>query len=180
MEDHVTGLVTPSMTVRPHLDQLPPSSIRHDHISYRGTAVADYLTVSRRWELQRVGLSTRLSVAVWLVFLTTLGVVGWLISVARAPTTCTGRLCRLATLGGHPTLTLVLAGISVGLFFAMALVTRGLTRAGSVELTLILVAAATGFVACMGAVLVVLLIALAILLAATAIFLVLITIGNRS
>jgi hypothetical protein len=180
MEHDVTGLAKPSTTVRPHLDQLPPASIRYNQIPYQGTAIADYLATSRRWDRQRVRLSSRVTAALWLWLLIIVGVIAWLISVARAPTSCTSGLCRLATLGGHPTVTLILAGTSVGLLIAMALVTRGLTRAGSVELTIILVAAVTGFVACMGAVLMALIIALAILLAATAIFLVLITIGTRS
>ncbi len=56
----------------------------------------------------------------------------------------------IVTLGGHPTLTLVLAGICVAALVAAMPLTRGLTRSGGPPLILVAIAVLAGVAAIAG------------------------------
>jgi len=164
----------------PHVERLPATTHQPAHRAPEATALRDYLGSTQALSRQPVQLSVQVTAALWLLVLLITGVSVWLVSEVRAPGACTTHACQLATLGGHPLTTLLLTATSLGLLLTMAVITRGLTRAGSVELTLVLAAGGLGFAACLGALLIVLLALLAGVLILGALFLVLATIGRQT
>jgi len=78
----------------------------------------------------------------------------------------------IITLGGRPTLALVLAGSCVGATIVVTPLTRGLTRAGGARLALLAVAVLTGVAAVAGVVAVVVVVALGLAVALGLLFVV--------
>ena len=95
--------------------------------------------------------------SLWAVATASGGVGAWQVAVLNGRTTCSGPLCTIATLGGHPQLLVTLAAFCVATLLGLALATEGLTRADGLLLCPITVAAVAGVVSLLGIVAVVVL-----------------------
>ena len=114
--------------------------------------LADFVRAQARpWGSAATDLSPRATAFLWTLSVLNLLYVGWLFAVGGGITPCAGLPCSVATLGGHPQLTLILAG-ACALTLAVAMpVTRGLTCANGPQLALVVGGAVCGFVAVSGA-----------------------------
>jgi hypothetical protein len=79
-------------------------------------ALGDLLVRAAPWSAQPVALQPLVTVFLWFLMSADLAVGAWLFSVLRAQRGCDERLCALATLSGHPGLTL---GLAVGSFVVL-------------------------------------------------------------
>jgi hypothetical protein len=109
----------------------------------------------------------------WLVAAASGVVGGWATAVLTERTSCRGVVCRIALLGNRPGLVAGLAAACVVVLLVLAVITRGLTRAGGPELALMVVAAGSGVVSVLGVLAVVALTLLVALLGAVALVLLL-------
>jgi hypothetical protein len=119
----------------------------------------------RGWGTVAARLSPVETCALWIVFALNTALGAWLLAVRAGTAACGGGVCTVITLGDHPTLALVLAGICVGATVVATPLTRGLTRASGARLGLIAVAGLTGVAAVAGVVAVVVAVALGLALA---------------
>ena len=103
--------------------------------------------------------------ALWAVATASGGVGAWQLMVLHGRAACSGALCTIATLGGHPQLLVTLAAFCVATLLGFAPCTRGLTRADPLLLGPITVAAVAGAASLLG---VVALVALTLIVAAGA------------
>jgi hypothetical protein len=135
-------------------------------------ALGELLLRATPWSAQPVGLQPLVTVFLWLLMATDLAVSGWLFSVLRGELGCGGSLCTLATLFGHPALTLGLAAGSCVVLLVTCAGTRAFTRGTAPVLILVTIAAAVALISVLGAVLavaLVVLIAVALLVLAGAV-----------
>ena len=108
--------------------------------------------------------------ALWVLFALNAAFGAWLLAVPDVESA--GLVGTVITLGGRPTLVLVLAGTCAGVIVVATPLTRGLTRAGGVQLALVAVAGLSGVLALAGVLAVVFAIALGLSLAFGLIFVV--------
>jgi hypothetical protein len=118
----------------------------------------------RGWGAVPARLSLGETCALWILFALNTALGAWLLAVRAGTAACGGPACSVITLGDHPTLALVLAGICVGSTVVATPLTRGLTRASGAPLVLLAVAGLAGVVAVAGLVAVVVAIALGLAL----------------
>jgi len=137
-----------------------PSPMIDEPVS--GPAPAD------RWSDPRVGTAPLIDLPIavttfaWFLSFCDLVVTLWLFGVHNGSLGCSGTTCELATLSGHPRLTLALAAGSLVCLLALACLTEGFSR-GSVGMLAVL--GVTGLVAAaavIGLVLVILVIVLVV------------------
>src|SRR5689334_21523898 len=140
---------------RPPLDRDDPPNVLDGFLDER---VRGWGTVSTRLSPVETG-------ALWILFALNAAFGAWLLAVRAGTAKCGGPVCTVITLGDHPPLALVLAGICVGATVVAAPLTRGLTRAGGARLGLVGVAGLSGVIAVAGVVAVVAAVALGLALA---------------
>ena len=137
--------VQPSL-FRPPIARLP----RPDQTAPDRDELRDLLLRSRAWERQAEPLPRSMTCALWV----TVAGAGGVGSLARHGAhwhgACSGVVCTIATLGDRPRLLLVLAAFCVTALLGLAPFTRGLTRAGGLQLALMVVAAVSGVVSLLG------------------------------
>jgi hypothetical protein len=136
-------------------------------------ALSDFVSSSRSWRQGRLGFARRTTVALWALVAIGAGSCLGLYLVLRHPEACTGLPCSVATFGGQPQLTLVLAAAGTGALLMTALFTRGLTRAGANGLWLVIPSACLTLASVSGILLVVLavvVVMLAVMLALILVF----------
>jgi hypothetical protein len=104
-------------------------------------ALSDFVYSSRSWRQGRLAFARRTTVSLWILVAIGAGSCVGLLMVLRNPAGCRGLPCSVATFGGQPQLTLVLAAAGTGALLTTALFTRGLTRAGATGLWLVIPAA---------------------------------------
>lgn len=138
----------------PVVDQLPQE------------ALSDLVYTRRPWNRDRV--ARRTTVVLWLLVAFGLASCVELITVVRS-TACAGLACSVATYGGHPMLTLVLAAAGTTLLLATAAFTRGFTRLSGNALWVTVSAAGLTFAAIAGVLTVLVASALIMLLAILAV-----------
>jgi hypothetical protein len=132
-------------TVQPSL-LLPPI----DHLGVpvaripSSGVLSEFVATTRSWDRHAVQLPLLATCAFWLTALLAGGVGGWLVAVLTDNAPCSGLVCTIATVGNHPRLLLGMAAFCVVTLLGLAVVTRGLTRAGGPELALMIVAAVSG------------------------------------
>jgi hypothetical protein len=107
-----------------HLDLLPPRQT----VSVTHEALSDFVYARPPRERRRVALGRRTTVALWLLLAT--GVFGCLelLTIIRSTSGCSGPACSVATFGGHPMVTLVLAAVGTSALLVAGAFTRGFTR----------------------------------------------------
>lgn len=125
---------------------LPPitRASSRDRTAPDGNALLDLVVRSRAWDRQAEGLPRAVTCAFWVTAVGAACVGTWLIAVLTGRTSCSGVVCTIATLGDHPRLVVVLAAFCVAALLGLAPFTRGLTRAGGLQLALMTVAAVAG------------------------------------
>jgi hypothetical protein len=126
----------------------------------------------RGWGTVPARLSLGETCALWILFALNAALGAWLLAVRSGTAVCGGPVCTVITLGDHPTLSLVLAGVCVGGTVVATPLTRGLTRAGGARLGLVAVAGLAGVSAVAGVVAVIVAIALGLGLAFGLVFVV--------
>jgi hypothetical protein len=126
----------------------------------------------RGWGTVPARLSLGETCALWILFALNAALGAWLLAVRSGTAVCGGPVCTVITLGDHPTLPLVLAGVCVGGTVVATPLTRGLTRAGGARLGLVAVAGLAGVSAVAGVVAVIVAIALGLGLAFGLVFVV--------
>jgi hypothetical protein len=154
MEPTIGGEIEPTLAVAhplPHVVSLPG----HDRLGHGPDALSGYISTSRSWNDAKVSLSGRTTVALWSLIAVSAVVGIGLLTLVRHSAACRGLACEAATLGGHPTLTLVLIASSTAVLLATAAFTRGLTRAGARQLWTVAVVAGVDAASVIGAVVVV-------------------------
>jgi hypothetical protein len=132
---------------RPSLDLPPISEIP----ILPPDALAEYALTTRPWDRDPITLPTSITRGLWIILVGTAAVAGWLVAVRAWYAPHSGLVYTVATLG-HPRLVLILAVIATVVLLGLAPFTRGLTRAGSPELAVMIVAGVAGVVAVLGAV----------------------------
>jgi hypothetical protein len=161
----------PITNTRPRSELLPcsPSEMapRAPHLP------ATTWAIPRRRADNPMPLPPQVTEALWVLLMALTCVTVWLVGEIRTTGHCTRHACRLASLGGHLSITLILAATSLTVLLALAFPTRAWRRTIRIERRLIAAAAAVGTVACVGALLVVLIFALAVALTGCALLLVL-------
>ncbi len=105
----------------------------------------------RPWGTAPVRLSVVESGALWTLFACNVALGAWLLAVQAGAAASSGLLSTVVTLGGHPTLTLILAGVCVAALIVAVPLTRGLTRSGGPPLILVAVGGLCGVTAVAGA-----------------------------
>jgi hypothetical protein len=99
---------------------------------------------------QVVQLPLGATCALWGVAAASGGVGAWQAAILNGGITCSGPLCRIAELGGHPQLLVTLAAFCVATLLGFAPCTRGLTQADPLLLGPITVATVAGAVSLLG------------------------------
>ncbi len=125
-------------------------------------ALGDLLERATPWSAVPVRVPPLVTVFLWLLMPVDLAVSAWLFAVLRGSLGCDGSLCTLATLHGHPVLTMGLAAGSLVVLLVTCAGTRAFTLSTAPVLLLISVAAVVAVASVLGAVLVVVLVALLI------------------
>jgi hypothetical protein len=125
-------------------------------------ALGDLLERATPWSAEPVRLAPLVTVFLWLLMPLDLAVSAWLFAVLRGRLGCDGPLCTLATLHGHPALTMGLAAGSSVVLLVTCAGTRAFTRGTAPVLVLTSIAAAVAVASVLGAVLVVVLVGLLI------------------
>ncbi len=139
----------------PHIEFLPPPATVAESQGYKPpVALSRFVASSRPWSEQPVALSRRTTVALWILTGTGAGVCAILIAVLRKPNMCRGLACSIATFGGRPWFTLVLAAAGTACLLTMAAFTHGLTRVGARDLCVVIPAAGLVLASVAGAVVV--------------------------
>jgi hypothetical protein len=152
----------------PPIAHLPtPVRIREPARPCAPDTLDGYLRTTRSWDRNLVEVSSSVTGALWAVVAGAGAVGGWLAAVRAGAAPCSGTVCRIATLG-HPGLLLVLAGGCVVVLLGLAPFTRGLTRAGSLELAAMTLAGVAGVMSALGVVAVAVLGLVAVFLAVAA------------
>jgi hypothetical protein len=148
----------------PPIDRLPADeAIPQSEFTDDGSpsALEGFLENVTRWDTVPIAVSSRVTVALWLLLTSDIAVAAWLFGVLHGSSECEAGLCAVATLGGHPATTFGLASISGFGLLAMSARTRGLSQGGRTDLIVVSAAALMASAAVIGAVLVVLFLALA-------------------
>jgi hypothetical protein len=138
----------------PALDRDDPPDVLEGFLDER---VRSWGTVPARLSIFETG-------ALWILFALNAALGAWLLALQAGTAACGGPVCTVITLGDHPTIALVFAGICLGVTVVATPLTRGLTRAGGAQLGLIAVAGLSGVIAVAGVVAVVAAVALGIAL----------------
>lgn len=150
----MTIVPSPSLA-RPPIDRLPA----HDPPN----ALDEFLHQRvRGWGSAPVRLPAVFTFGLWVLIAFDIGLGGWLLAVHSGTALCSGLVCTVVTLGGHPTFTLVLAGVAVGVLLAAMPLTRGYTEAGGPLLVVVTAAGLFGVCAVSGVVAVLVPVALSV------------------
>lgn len=161
--------------LRPHIAAARPRTEDHE----LPNALGGFVASARPWSSQTVVLSRRTTAALWVLVGAGAGVCAVLFGLL-SEAACSGVACSVATLGGHPRLTLALAAVgTVGLLVG-ALFTRGLTRVGARGLWLVVPAAVLTAASVVGAVVVLAAAVLIVIVGAIAVGIVCAVIADRS
>lgn len=131
--------VQPTLLLPP-IARLP----RSDATAPDRDTLRDLVARSRAWDRQAEGLPRSVTCAFWITAMAAAGVGTWLAAVLTGQASCSGVVCTIATLGDHPRLLVILAAFCVVALVGLAPFTRGLTRAGGLQLALMTVAAVAG------------------------------------
>ena len=134
-----------------------------------GHALGDLLRQHTSWAKVPASIPPVVTLVAWSLLICDVAVTAWLTGVQRGSLECTGRLCEVATLSGHPLLTLSLAAGSLGSLIILAWVTRAFMIGTAPVLAALGVSALVATAAVAGAVLLVL---LALLVTATVVLLI--------
>jgi hypothetical protein len=120
-------------------------------------ALDDLLRQHTPWTLVPVSIPPVVTVAAWSLLICDAAVTAWLAGVQGGSLGCTGRLCAVATLSGHPLLTLSLTAGSLVSLIILACLTRAFTLGTAPVLGALAVSSVVAAAAVAGAVLLVLL-----------------------
>jgi hypothetical protein len=136
------------------MDSLPPgkpaSLILPPIEAVPGVALEDFVTRRvRRWGGVPVEVPPSVTVAFFVVLVTSLGMTGWSGAVLAGSAPCTGLPCDVVAWGG-PALHLVLAAAAALALAIVAVLSRGFTALGPAGLAAALAAAVCGVVAVSG------------------------------
>jgi hypothetical protein len=151
------------MSTRPHVVPSPNEVLLGELVDddvIDSHALDGLLGRARPWSAQPADLGSGVTVLLWMMLLLDLGVSGWLFGVTQERLGCTGVLCSMATLNGHPQVTMALAAGSSLLLLGTCVLSRFFTRGRASVLLLAGVGAVIASVVVIGAVLVVVLISL--------------------
>jgi hypothetical protein len=124
---------------------------------------------ARSWGTAPARLSALETGVLWLLFALNVALGARLVS---SPATVSGLVGTVVTLGGHPTLTVVLAGTCVGALLVAMPLTRGLTRSGGRPLVLIAFGGLCGVTALAGVIAVLAAVGLGVAIALSILFVV--------
>lgn len=92
-----------------------------------GHALGDVLRQHRSWAAVPASIPPVVTLVAWSLLICDAAVTAWLSCVSRGSLGCTGPLCEVATLLGHPLLTLSLAAGSLVSLVILACLTRAFT-----------------------------------------------------
>ena len=137
-----------------------------------GHALGDLLRQHTSWTMIPASIPPVVTLVVWSLLICDAAVTAWLAGVQGGSLKCTGRLCEVATLSGHPLLTLSLAAGSLVSLIILACLTRAFTVGTAPVLGGLVVGSVVAAATVMGAVLLVLLVLLAALVTAVVVLLV--------
>jgi hypothetical protein len=127
-----------------------------------GDALGDFVAATRRWTGVQVELAPELSAVCRAVVVADLAVGGWAMVVLGMKWSCAGFVCAATTLGGRPALLLVWTMACVLVAAVVASSTGGMVRAGAGQLAALALTTVLGVVAALGAVVVLVVAALAV------------------
>ena len=122
-----------------------------------GHALGDLLGQHTSWAAVPASISPIVTLVAWSLLICDAAVTAWLTGVNRGSLGCTGRLCEVATLSGHPLLTLSLAAGSLVSLIILVCLTRAFTIGTAPALGALAVSSAVAAAAVVGAVVLVLL-----------------------
>ncbi|GAA0942900.1 hypothetical protein GCM10009554_35830 [Kribbella koreensis] len=107
---------------------LPPRpTVSVDHAPHE--ALSDFIYARPPRERRLVALARRTTVALWLLLAVGIFCCVELLAIMDSASGCGGAACSVATFGGHPLVTLVLAAVGTSGLLVAAAFTRGFTRA---------------------------------------------------
>ncbi len=92
-----------------------------------GHALGDLLRQHTPWAMVPASIPPAVTLVVWSLLICDAAVTAWLAGVQDGSLGCTSRLCEVATLSGHPLLTLSLAAGSLVSLVILACLTRAFT-----------------------------------------------------
>jgi hypothetical protein len=150
------------------LQPLPPAPQPHVDPQPQA-ALSDLIYLNRPRSRGRTAVSLRTTIALWLLAALGAGSCIGLITVLRSPAGCRGLPCSVATYGGHPLVTLVVAALGTTALLTTATFTQGLTHLPENALWAVIpasaltLAAVTGILAVLIATALILLTALAVI-----------------
>jgi hypothetical protein len=127
-----------------------------------GHALDDLLRQHTSWTKVPASIPPIVTLAAWSLLICDAAVTAWLAGVQSGSLGCRGPLCELATLSGHPLLTLSLAAGSLVSLIILAGLTRAFTIGTAPVLGALATSSAVAVVAVVGAAVLVLLAALVI------------------
>jgi len=144
-----------------------------------GHALGDLLRQHTSWAMVPASIPPVVTLVVWSLLICDAAVTAWLAGVQGGSLGCTGRLCEVATLSGHPLLTLSLAAGSLGSLIVVACRTRAFTIGTAPVLGALAVSSVVAAGAVVGAVVLVLLAALLAALVAAGVVLLIVLLLAR-
>jgi hypothetical protein len=127
-----------------------------------GRALGDLLEQHTPWAAVPAHIPREVTLAAWSLLICDAAVTAWLAGVLHGVLGCSGRLCEVATLSGHPLLTLSLAAPSLVSLIGLACFTRAFQIGTAPALAILAVSALVAAAAVAGAVALVLVALLAI------------------
>lgn len=159
---------------QPQLEMLPPhlAAAQRSGRRPRRDALFDFVYSSGQWRQGSVALARRTMAALWILVAIGAGSCLALVTIVRNRAGCRGVPCSVATFGGRPLLTLVLAAAGTVALLAMAVLTRGFTRSGETGLWLLISAACLTVAAVAGILLVVAAVGVVLIIAMLAVTLI--------
>lgn len=112
--------------------------------------LADYGALGGSWEQGPVAITRRTTIALWVLVACGIGGCVALLTILRDQDGCSGLPCSVATYGGRPLTTLLLAAAGTAALLGTAVFTRGLTRLSAWALWLVIPAAGLTLVSVAG------------------------------